>query len=276
MVYNFDSGRPRKGRCAMHTMAMIHQTPNIFITEAAAQNNGAGGYARDFSDLIDGTLQRGEPDLEGGSFAGNESDLLLLESPRISLFQRFMMTFKPQLRPAALRIDNQTRSVLYLRSPRWPIKSILLVIRGRLEDEIAIAWMLRIAIASQARVMVLGIIPDIPALYNRYGFISTRFEDLIEVDSITGYQLRGLLKMMAKFGIDGEFHLVQTAPNQQILDIARATKSDLIIIAAESRGKLMRKWLGELVRPLLHQAEWPVLVASTFPGRGWGNPPNPP
>ena len=252
----------------MHTMGLIHHTPNIFVTEASVYNNGAGGFARYFSNLINGKLHTRKPDPQADASPVSEFDLLVLDSPRISLREQIAMTFKPKARQPLPHPDNQSTSVLYLRQPHWPIKSILLVIRGRLEDEIAIGWMLRVAHASQARVTILGIIPDLPALYSRYGFIPTRFEDLIEVDSISGYQLRSILKLMAKYGIEGHFHLVQSSPNQQILEVASAVTSDLIIIAAESRGKLMRKWLGELVQPLLKQAEWPVLVASPIPGRG--------
>ena len=245
----------------MHTMAMIHDIPHIFVADTPALNNGSGEFASYFNELVNGKLHTCKPERQDGDHQAEVCDLVIVESPHLSTYERLRTFFKLVPPASTCTPDPHKTSVLYLRQPRKPLKSILLVVRGGLEDEIAIGWMVRIAIASQARVTVLGIIPDIPAMYNRYGYIPNRFEDLANSDSLSGYQLRAILKLMAKYGIEGNFHLVQSSPNQQILEVATQFNSDMIIIAAETRGKLMRKWLGELVKPLLDQVDLPVLVA---------------
>jgi nucleotide-binding universal stress UspA family protein len=258
----------------MHTMTLIHQTPHIFVKDLPEKESGLSQYARYFNQLVNGQLHPHMPDWQEGSLRADENDLVIVDAPVPNIRERILSTLTPwadHIRPSP---ERQETSVLYVRQPLWPIKSILLIVRGRLEDEIAIGWMLRLARASQARVVILGIIPDIPAFYNRYGNIPTRMDDLMAVDSISGYQLRDILKLMAKYGIEGQFNLVQSSPNQKILDIARAIKCDITIIAAESYGKIVRLWLGELVKPLLQHAQWPLLVAcnpsqKTAEGRSW-------
>jgi nucleotide-binding universal stress UspA family protein len=258
----------------MNTQTLIYQTPNIFIKELATKEDGVSAYARYFNHLVNGQLYPHMPDWQEGSMRADENDLVIVDSPLPTTSERILSILRPWASNVKATPETQETSVLYVRQPRWPIKSILLIVRGRLEDEIAIGWMLRVARASQAHVYNLAIIPDIPALYNRYGHIPTRMEDLVAVDSISGYQLRGMMKLMAKYGIEGHFNLVQSSPNQKMLEITKATNCDLAIIAAESRGKLVRMWLGELVKPLLQRIDCPLLVAcnlsqKTAKGRGW-------
>jgi nucleotide-binding universal stress UspA family protein len=258
----------------MQVMTLVYQTPNIFIEELPVKEDGISTYARYFNKLVNGHLHPHMPDWQEGSLRADENDLVIVDSPLPTLRERILSALTPWANQIQPTPESQETSVLYVRQPRRPIKSILLIVRGRLEDEIAIGWMLRVARASQANVYNLAIIPDIPALYNRYGYIPTRMEDLVAVDSISGYQLRGMMKLMAKYGIEGHFNLVQSSPNQKMLEITKAMNCDLAIIAAESRGKLVRMWLGELVKPLLQRIECPLLVAcnpsqKTAKGRGW-------
>ena len=55
-------------------------------------------------------------------------------------------------------------------------------------------------------------------------------------------------------------HIVEAAPAQAILDTARETAADLIVLGAHGRGALSRAFIGSVAQKVVAHADRPVLL----------------
>jgi nucleotide-binding universal stress UspA family protein len=190
-------------------------------------------------------------------------DLAILGEPRQSLWQRFW----PGL--AASRAAVQwSCSLLLARRPRWPLHRILTLVRGDDGDEAALDWTSRLAAASGAGVTLLPIIPSLPGLYNQGNQVQAPPHLLLLAHSMTGRCLRRQLRRLHQAGIDVRLASQPGVPADQIEAELCCSAPDLVVIAAETCGQLLRLWLGELVGPLLRTIDRPLLIARQGAGIG--------
>jgi nucleotide-binding universal stress UspA family protein len=157
-------------------------------------------------------------------------------------------------------IDAVPASLWLIRQPRWPISSILLIIRAQEGEEVAEEWALRLALACDAAVTVLVISPADPIMYREGGPVQAPLEILLTADSPIGVQIRRILRRLRDAGVEGNLQQRQGTPDEQIERELAAGDHDLVIIAAEKKSKLWRWWLGELVEPLLRWLDRPILI----------------
>lgn len=188
--------------------------------------------------------------------AAVDCDLLLLVEPPQPWWRRLLFG-----QPACQLIDQQEHSCLVLRQPRWPIRSLLLILRGHSSDQPAIKWAEKIAQAAQATIRLLPIIPPHPAIHRRGSSQYMGPEMMLLPHTPIGEQLAQLQSRLAVNGIVGQLAHQQGEPDEQIRREVRQTGPDLILIAAEPFSRWQRWWLGELVRPLLNSVDRPLLVA---------------
>ncbi len=170
---------------------------------------------------------------------------------------------------SALHVMEKTfPSVLVIRQPCWPIRRILLILRGDKTDESSIQWLERFARPAQADVFILPIIPPVPAMYHRdsiYNNILSQAEILVAEDTHSGAYLRQLASLCESWGIQNTLLLHDGGPQRRIDWAATTTECDLIILSDESNSQIERWFFGELVRPLLRWANRSVLVARAIP-----------
>lgn len=163
--------------------------------------------------------------------------------------------------PAQQVIHRAPASVLIARRPRYPLRHILLIIRGDETDELAVDWLVRLARQAQAAVTVLVALPPLPALVSgamqRVGGLS----DWLTTDTHLGRQLRRITRRLANWAVDGRLQFRPGAPAWQIRAEVQATSYDLVIIAADPPSWLRRRALGDLVGPMLGWLDRPVLIA---------------
>ncbi len=157
-------------------------------------------------------------------------------------------------------LDAVPASLWLIRQPRWPIDSILLIIRDEAGEETAEEWALRLALACDAAVTVLVISPADPIMYREGGPVQAPLEILLTADSPIGTQIRRVLRRLRDAGVEGDLQQRQGTPDEQIERELAAGDHDLVIIAAEKKSKLWRWWLGELVEPLLRWLDRPILI----------------
>ncbi len=166
--------------------------------------------------------------------------------------------------PALRLVENAPSSVLIMRQPRqhrtWTLKRVLLILRAHPTDDAAIQWVQRLATAVPLTLFVLPVIPPIPAMY-RYGQIPLQADVVLSPNTYSGAQLRRLAALCQQWGARGELLLQDDEPKRRINWAANASECDLIIISAEPYHWLHRRFLGELVRPLLRHIGCPVLIA---------------
>lgn len=148
-----------------------------------------------------------------------------------------------------------------IRRPRWPIKSILLVVRGSTGDQPAIDIAIQLANKCQASLATLATVPDVPAFYRNCPNIQIGLPMLFELNTQPGRQLRGILEQMVHYGIIGEIQACEATPDQQITQIVVTMDPDLIVISKEPYGRIWRLFFGEIIQPLLRWIDRPVLIA---------------
>lgn len=152
-------------------------------------------------------------------------------------------------------------SILLARQPRWPINQILLIARTEATDEAAVQWAGRLARAASARVTILAIVPPLPALYRQSTLVQPTMDVLLAPNTSSGQRLRHISQQMAQWQVAGRLRLRQGEPDWQIRQEVEEGSHDLIVIAAEPVGRWRRWLMGELVTPLLHWVDRPVLIA---------------
>lgn len=181
-------------------------------------------------------------------------ELLLYQEPEQVWWQRLSGS-------AAERIADRAHcSVLVARRPQWPLRRILLILRGHESDEAAIQWVGRLAAATQARLFILPIVPAAPNLYRREN-LPLLPEMLLAPNTYSGQQLHRLLASSEQWGIRSMLLLRATAPAERIRWAISQSQCNLIVISKEAGGRLRRWFFGTLTGLLLRGVERPVLLA---------------
>lgn len=161
-------------------------------------------------------------------------------------------------------------SLLLARRPRWPLRRILLVIRGEELDDRAVDWVVRLAGPSGAAVTVLAMMLPAPATYGREARPQPGLNALLTTDTTLGQQMRRVAQRLVNWEIESTLRLCQGPPSQRIRREIAEGDYDLIAVAAEPIGlsprtKPQGQWShqlpGELALSLLRWSNQPVLIA---------------
>jgi len=189
-------------------------------------------------------------DIVAGTGSGQE--LLVFAAPDQSMIKRLF------LGPAEARAVMQFPiSILIARRPRWPLRRILLVTRGHDMDGVAVRWVAGLGRASQAAVTVLVIQPPLSAVDSQ----ALCRADWLASDTPLGRHLRQLTKGLENWQAEGRLHFRPGLPGYQVKAEVTEGDPDLIIIATDPENWWLRRLVGEVVSPLLHWIDRPVLVA---------------
>jgi nucleotide-binding universal stress UspA family protein len=221
-------------------------------------------YAQYLGDLLDGQLSYSPTETEGGinfddlgEKASRGYDLVVFGEPDQPLVKRLFSG------PAGCQATERLpTSVLIARQPRWPLKKILLVTRGYETDNIAVDWLVRLAQPSKTVATVLALVPASAAMYQHaVTYMPYGLADWLATDTPLGRQLRRITQQLVNWEVEGTLRFRQGSPSQQIQREVAEGNYDLITVAADSPDWWLRRLLGEVVNPLLHWADRPVLIA---------------
>lgn len=232
------------------------------------QNNPAPNEVQAYARYLEGVLHaqlnyfQTKPDQPGSvsdlATAACGHDLVVFAEPDQSLVKRLLVG--PPGCQAAERIPT---SVLLARQPRWPIEKILLVTRGQEGvDDQAIDWLIRLVQATNAAVTVLGIVLPMAAVYQRaVTHLPEGPTGWLTTDTPLGRQLAHISNRLQNWHIEGVLRFREGTPEQQIRREVAYDNYDLIVLAPDPRDWWLRRLIGELVDPLLHWIDRPVLIA---------------
>jgi nucleotide-binding universal stress UspA family protein len=221
-------------------------------------------YAQALGGLLGGRVSRLDTSegmealVEKGECA--ECDLIIFEEPDHRLIHRLLSRLATDSTPA-LRRSRVPFAVLAARQPRWPLRSILLIICGQGPDDAAVDWVSRLARQSGSAVTVLTVVPPVPAMYSQRARMDQGLPALLSTDTALGRQMRRVAQHLVERRIEGTLRLRQGAPDWQIRCEIIKGNYDLIALATRPRQWWMRWLEGDLVCLLLRQADRPVLVA---------------
>jgi nucleotide-binding universal stress UspA family protein len=158
--------------------------------------------------------------------------------------------------------DQLPASVLIARSPRWPLRNILLVTRGQGFDNIAVDWIIRFAQPSGATVTVLAVQPPMSGADSR-ALASGGLSDWLATDTPLGQQLGRIARQLVNWEIEGRLHFRQGLPDWQVKTEISEGDHDLVVLAADPEDWWRRRIVGRLVSPLLGWIDRPVLIAKS-------------
>lgn len=151
------------------------------------------------------------------------------------------------LLPALLEDNSSAPAVLLACRPRWPLRRLLLIVRGDAVDDAALAWAVRLAAAGDVVTTALMIAPHatpstaLPA--------PNGVSDLLSPNNAVGRRMQHAAQRLAAMHLDAVLHLRQGAPDQIIRQELIAAPYDLAIAGVAVRGVDVQ-WR---LRPLLHR-----------------------
>jgi hypothetical protein len=189
----------------------------------------------------------------------SQHDLLIFGDPEEPLLRRLLRSAPggvpgPQGRGLPL-------ALLAARQPRWPLKSILLLICGEEGDGAALDWVLRLARPGETCVTVLAIVPPLPTMYGQRMQLAHGLPALLTAGSSLGQQMRRVARSLVDREIEGTLRLRQGPPDWQVRRELAVGDHDLIALA-DRPCHWWQSWLeGDLVGRLLRWVDRPVLIA---------------
>jgi nucleotide-binding universal stress UspA family protein len=152
-------------------------------------------------------------------------------------------------------------STLVALRPRWPIQTILLIVRVEETDEAAVDWVACLARRSGAKVTILPVLSSFPSAYAPICSEETALGELLSPNTQPGRQLRCLSQRLAQWHIEGTLRFRQGEPEWQIRWEVTEGNYDLIVIGTEPYARWKRLLMGELVAPMLGWLDRPLLIA---------------
>jgi hypothetical protein len=189
----------------------------------------------------------------------SQHDLLIFGDPEEPLLRRLLRSTPegasgPEGRGLPL-------ALLAARQPRWPLKSILLLICGEEGDGAALDWVLRLARPGETCVTVLAVVPPAPTTYGQRTQLARGLPALLTAGSSLGQQMRRVARSLVDREIEGTLRLRQGPPDWQVRRELAAGDYDLIAMADRS-CRWWQSWLeGDLIGQLLPWVDCPMLIA---------------
>jgi hypothetical protein len=179
--------------------------------------------------------------------------------------------------PLPMSGDGSGPATIYACRPRWPLRRLLLIVRGDPVDDAALAWAARLAkpaaSASGASATALMVAPHTPGTHGSLrvmhapagaaGSHSPAHDDissLLSANSAIGHKMQHVVQRLAALQLDAVLHLRQGAPEAMIREELAAAPYDLIIAGVAVRGAEAQWRLRPLLHKLLPDLRCPLLL----------------
>lgn len=219
-------------------------------------------YARGLAELLKANLEQADIPWQGvqslQTLAAHTEqfrpDMVILQLPEASFIQKLLNNLKVKN-----FIDALPACMLVVRSPRWPLEKILLVLRdGSERHDSAVDWSLRLAQASHSKLTVMPLVPPVPEMYG--SCIQHRLPALLAANDPLGKKFRWIAHRFTSGEITGTFKLRHGLPMDQLRSELQEGDPDLIILPAETQNQVERWIVGEVINPLLDWVDRPLLI----------------
>jgi nucleotide-binding universal stress UspA family protein len=138
-------------------------------------------------------------------------------------------------------------AALWACQPRWPLRRLLLIVRGDPVDDVALAWATRLARASGAAVTALMVAPHVATTLAAPAH--DNIANLLSPHDRTGRRMQQAVQGLAARQQNAMLHLRQGAPDTVIRRELAAAVYDLVITGVAAAGGAAVQWR---LRPLLH------------------------
>jgi nucleotide-binding universal stress UspA family protein len=163
--------------------------------------------------------------------------------------------------PSAAHLRKVPTALLVAQEPRWPLTRILLVLWGEEADQAAVDWVVRLAQPSGSAVIVLVVVPPVPAMYSGMARMQQALPELLTTNTVLGRQLRQAARNLAECQVESTLRLRQGSPDWQVGRELMEREYDLIALATRPRRRWLHWLREEPVSLLLRKTDRPVLMA---------------
>lgn len=244
-----------------------YSTPN-FLYWQCTKNTSANekSYAEALSTMLGARLNHFRTKTMGNKayreltqeIEQHQVDMLILGTIEPSIFKELSEIYS-----GTPPIDRIPTSLLIIKQPRWPLRSILLILKNEVTDESAIDWAVRIAQSSKAKIAILPLtiaIPDIN-LQDLQG--NSHIATLLTRNCTVGSNLRSVAQRLVDSDINGTIVLRQESPFQQIHFELMERNYDLVLISFQNRDHIEDLVQGNLIKLLMNRFDLPVLVTKS-------------
>jgi nucleotide-binding universal stress UspA family protein len=194
----------------------------------------------------------------GEEAPAREPDLYILPDAAHPLLRRLLSS--EGQRESRARPSGLQQAVLVVRAPRWPIRRILLLLSGQARDRAQVDWVLHLAQETHSKVMVLAVVPPVPAMYGQRPGIGDGLPGLLTANSPLGQQLRQVARNLVAWEIEATLRLREGPPAVQIHRELATGDYDLVALAGRPCGAIQRWLCGDEAGDVLNQTDRPVLI----------------
>src|SRR5690606_21202306 len=148
----------------------------------------------------------------------------------------FLMEGVPPLELIRGAAGMHLPSLLISRQVTWPIRNILLLMRGQATDRATVEWGVRLAQRAGSQVTLLVVLPPQVKHKERY---DSQLADILVRDTIPGRYVRQVLNRVVSLDIEAVLRLRQGALPQQVRKEVARSDYDLVVTSAEPPGRLL-------------------------------------
>lgn len=156
--------------------------------------------------------------------------------------------------------DGLGPAVLYACQPRWPLRRVLLIVRGDPVDDAALTWAARVIHASDAAATALMVAPHAAAVSALPA--QDDIASLLSPHHALGFRMQRVAQQLAALQLDAVLHLRQGAPATVIREELACAPYDLAMAGVAIRGAAAQWRLRPLLGDLLPDFPCPLLLTS--------------
>ncbi|MDW8319533.1 MAG: universal stress protein [Anaerolineae bacterium] len=222
----------------------------LWLPEPLAHDGGeVVAYAEQLAALLAAPLRRFNPS------AGRPDEVSFPSHPERRLLVLPCLSYG-QVEP--LLEGGRGAAALLVCRPRWPLRRLLLIVRGDPVDDAALAWAAWLARASQAAVTALMVAPHVPTTPSPP--TGDDIANLLSPHDAAGHRAQRTAQSLAALHLDAVLHLRQGPPETVIRRELASAPYDLGITGIAARGAEAQWRLRPLLRRLLPDLPCPLLV----------------
>ncbi len=156
-------------------------------------------------------------------------------------------------------IEHVKIPVLIVREKKVKLEKILMCCGGSKYAEEAIRFGGNMAKASNSKVTLLHVIPEIPVMYKGLRMDET-LKGFLKTDTPEAKLLKHSAKMLSEKGLDVDVELRHGLPPEEILDQAEEGDYDMITIGSHGMFGIRRFLMGAVAYQVVKHAKLPCLL----------------
>jgi len=217
------------------------------VTSALRDSGVVFSFAEQHGKLIDATLAQ---------LARQKFDLVVFGYQARTFLERALWGSL-----AARIVHELPLSALIVRGDCESINRVLVGISGGGFTDACVSWGGRIALAFDARVVLMHVSPPPPLMYGGFEEVVEDLTELLQTDTVQARAIKRAVSHLTELGVKTDVELVHGLAEREILRYAAELDVDLIVIgSAWAAQPVSRFFMRNITEQIVLKAQRPVLV----------------